>query len=361
MSGITVKKEVLDSLEGASQFILEGEGLAVTVTNFGATLVSLRVPDRAGVLEEVTLNYSADELVRRGGSNPYYGCTVGRVANRIAGGKFSLDGVEYSLAVNNGPNALHGGIKGFDKQLWVALVLPDGVAFTYVSVDGEEGYPGTLTATVTYRLLAGTGALRIDYEATTDAPTVVNLTNHTYFNLSGGLREDVRGHLLQLSCARYLPVDKSGIPTGELEATAGGPFDFASESALGLAIDGIGERETNSRLGVDHCFCVDGDGDGCSEGVAEGDERLRPMATLTHPGSGRRLTLSGTQPGVQVYTGNWLSLNAADAPHVQHNAVALETQGFPDAVNRPGLFPSVVLRPGETYSHTALFSFSVVA
>jgi len=357
-----VKKEVLDSLEGASQFVLEGEGLEVTVTNFGATLVSLRVPDRAGVLEEVTLNFSADELVRRGGSDPYYGCTAGRVANRIAGGKFSLDGVEYSLAMNNGPNALHGGIKGFDKQLWTAVVLPDGVAFTYVSVDGEEGYPGTLTATVTYRLLASTGALRIDYEATTDAPTVVNLTNHTYFNLSGGLREDVRGHVLQLSCARYLPVNESSIPTGELKATAGGPFDFTYGSALGPAIRGIGEAGADSRLGVDHCFCVDGygDRDGRSEGM-EGDERLKPMATLTHPGSGRRLTLSGTQPGVQVYTGNWLSLNAVDAPYVQHNAVALETQDFPDAVNRPGLFPSVVLRPGETYSHAALFAFSVVA
>jgi aldose 1-epimerase len=348
-------------------YTLSNGGLQCTLSSYGATLTSLKAPDRLGVLEEVTLCSQTREEPKL--NTGYFGCIAGRVANRIAQGSFEIDGKRYSLAVNNGVNALHGGKVGFDKQIWSSRAYMDqegvSVEFRLVSLDGDEGYPGTLTAAVTYTLESGAKQLRVEYKATVEgAATPVNLTNHAYWNLSGECRRPVtQGHRLQLSCSRYLPVDATQIPCGVEQEVVGTLFDFRA-GAPGADEDGgvlLGERipliDGCGQPGLDHCFCVDRDGEGVTDagaGESEGDEaRLWHMATLSEPESGRRLTLYGTQPGVQVYSANWLS---DAAPFTQHNALCLETQHYPDAVNQPA-FPSCVLRPGQTYRHGALFCF----
>jgi len=276
------------------------------------------------------------------------------VANRIAKGTFTLDGSEARLATNNGPNHLHGGVKGWDKVFWAARPYDSedgsaGVEFSYSSADGEEGYPGAVDATADYRLTPDNEVLMSFTAKVEGGATPIAMCNHTYWNLSGQLRRSIKEHHLQLACSHYLPVDATLVPTGEIAPVAGTPFDFTCEKLVGqdlAAVDGGGEA------GYDHCLCRAGPGGVPPEGLG-----LATIAVLRDAESGRKMTVTTTAPGVQLYTGNFLSKDAADAPHVQHNALCLETEEYPDAINRPGIFPSPVLCPGETYRHVAIHKF----
>lgn len=327
--------------------LTNSRGMVAQIMTYGATLIGLQVPDRAGKIEEVTLGFDTLDGYLKG--HPYFGSTVGRVANRIARGRFTLDGKEYKLATNNGPNALHGGVKGFDKVVWKAEEVPaqDGVAvkFTYTSPDGEEGYPGTLTATVTYTL-TNDNALRLDYTATTDKPTPVNLTNHAYFNLRGPQAEGILGHEVYLAADRYTPVNDTLIPTGEIKPVKGTPLDFTAPRTIGAR---IGEM-TNDPSGYDHNFVLN-----------SGGKSLALAARVHEPKSGRVMEMSTTEPGVQFYTGNFLDgtlTGKGGVVYKKHHGFCLEAQHFPDAVNQSS-FPSVILRPGETYRQTTVYKFSV--
>lgn len=331
-------------------FTLSREGApTVTVTTRGAYIVSILAPDREGKAVDVVLGYASSEGYI--GDTGYLGAVVGRYANRIAGGAFTLDGERYTLERNNGPNHLHGGPEGFHRKVWSARVAPgaggDALELTCVSPDGEEGYPGTLTATVIYSLTAD-GGLRLDYSATTDAPTVVNLTNHAYFNLAGEGSGDVLGHELQIEADAFTPVDETLIPTGELRSVEGTPLDFRQPVLLGARID---DPYPQVRIGggYDHNFVVRGP-------VGE----LRLAARVVEPRSGRVLEVLTTQPGVQLYSGNFLDgsiVGKSGRPYGKREGFCLETQHYPDSPNQP-LFPSVVLHPGETYEQTTVFRFS---
>ena len=332
-------------------FTLTREGApTVTVTSHGAYIVSILAADREGRTVDVVLGYG--DLAGYLGDTGYLGAVVGRYANRIAGGTFSLGGQHYTLARNNGPNALHGGPQGFHKKVWAARVVsgPDGdtLELSCVSPDGEEGYPGTLTATVVYSLTAD-GGLRLDYSATTDAPTVVNLTNHAYFNLAGEGSGDVLGHEMQLEADAFTPVDDTLIPTGELRPVEGTPFDFRTPVAIGARIDDP-HPQLQVGGGYDHNFVVRG---------TPGELRL--AARVYEPGSGRVLEVLATNPGVQVYTGNFLDGSIAGKSgraYEKRGGFCLETQHFPDSPNQP-TFPPVVLEPGGRYEQTTVFRFSV--
>lgn len=322
-------------------------GLRVKLISFGATLAELHVPDRRGELADVVLGFD-DESAYHTSDNQHFGCTTGRVANRIAGGKFTLDGVEYRLALNNGPNHLHGGTDhALDKADWHGEPWTDstsrGVRFRYVSPDGEEGYPGELTTTVNYAL-TDDGALRIEYEATTDRATPVNLTNHSYFNLAGHGTESVLQHELWVDADRYLPKDETGIPTGQLADVSGTPLDFRTPHALGQR---IGDFSGPQQDGYDHNLVLNGE---------VGVERL--VARLHEPASGRVMTVATDQPGMQLYTANfvWGQTCKQGRVYRKHSAVCLETQHFPDAPNQPH-FPSIILRPGEVYRHVCVYAF----
>ena len=321
-------------------------GLKAKVTSWGAGLVAMLVPDRTGELADVTLGF--DQLEGYLGRHPHFGVTTGRFANRIARGKFTLDGTAYSLATNAGANHLHGGLKGFDKRNWKAepLLHETAVRFTYTSPDGEEGYPGTLKVAVTYTL-TDENELRIDYEATTDAPTIVNLTNHAYWNLAGAGEGDVLGHELRLHASRFVAVDAASIPTGSIDPVAGGPMDF--QTAKPIAKDFA--KMNGAAGGYDHCFVIDH--------AKPGDLTL--AAEAYEPRSGRVMTISTTEPGVQFYTANHLdgSVTGKGGKTYQKNAgFCLETQHYPDAPNHPA-FPSTVLRPGQTLRTTTVHRFSV--
>jgi aldose 1-epimerase len=321
-------------------------GLAAKWISRGATLAELHVPDRNGRLDDVVLGFD-DEAGYASGDNQHFGCTTGRCANRIREGRFSLDGVDYQLAINNGPNHLHGGPeRGLDKVEWQGESLADGpgVRFTYSSPDGEESYPGNLDLTVIYRLTEENG-VRIEYEATTDRPTIVNLTNHSYFNLAGQGVESVFDHELWIDADRYTPSDELLLPTGEVAEVAGTPLDFREARTIGSRID---ELVKTSFGGYDHNFVLDG-----QVGT------LRKIAQVRHPESGRVMTIETDQPAVQLYTGNGLYGQAGKQgkAYARHSAFCLETQHYPDAPNQPS-FPSVVLRPGETYRHVCVYSFS---
>ncbi|MBT3278839.1 MAG: galactose mutarotase [Phycisphaerales bacterium] len=325
--------------------------VTVAVTDFGASLVYVLAPDRNGMLADVALGFSSlDEYLTNG---PYHGNTVGRVANRIAAGTFTLDGETYQLAVNNGPNSLHGGDVGFNKKLWTSHCGHGendgdvGVKFRYTSPAGEENYPGELSVEVMYTL-SKAGELRIDYTATADAPTICNLTNHTYWNLAGEASDStVCDHVLQLHCDTYTPGVEM-IPTGEI-APVEGPLDFRAPTRIGDLLPQLPVAE-GDMPGYDHNFVVNRDGEG-----------LAPAAKLTDPASGRTMEVLTTQPGIQVYTANWFDggeTGKGGVTYRQHYGVALETQHFPDSVNQPS-FPTIVLRPGETYRHTTVFKFAV--
>jgi aldose 1-epimerase len=322
--------------------------MEVRITNYGAIIVSIRTPDRAGQIGDVVLGF--DTLDGYLHNTPFFGAVVGRYGNRIAKGRFSLDGVEHTLATNDGENHLHGGVKGFDKAVWTASEAesPDGpsLQLEYVSADGEEGYPGTLTARVVYTLTAD-DTLRIEYSATTDKATVVNLTNHSYFNLSGS--GDILGDELMIAASRFTPVDAGLIPTGELRSVTGTPFDFTTPTAIGARIDADDEQ---IRLGggYDHNFVLDKE-----PGV------LGLAARVHDPASGRVLEVRTTEPGVQFYTGNFLDgtlTGKGGVAYPRRSGFCLETQHFPDSPNHPD-FPSTVLEPGQRYETTTVFAFSV--
>jgi aldose 1-epimerase len=323
---------------------------AVSVTNLGGHIVKVLAPDRAGRVADVTLGYR--DFAGYLGDTGYFGSLVGRYANRIAKGRFTLDGKTFTLAANNGPNSLHGGPTGFQKRVWTPKVVsgPEGDALelTYVSKDGEEGYPGTLTAKVVYSLRKD-GGLAIDYTATTDAPTVVNLTNHAYFNLAGEGEGTILGHEMQIEADAYTPVDATLIPTGKLQAVEATPFDFRQPVAIGARIDGPDEQ-LKAGGGYDHNFVLRG---------KKGELRL--AARVLEPKSGRVLEVLTTEPGVQFYSGNFLDgkvVGKSGKAYVRRGAFCLEAQHFPDSPNQPS-FPSVVLRPGETYRQTTVYRVTV--
>jgi aldose 1-epimerase len=316
--------------------------MEVKTLQWGATLISVRVPDAEGKMGEVTLGF--DEPARYLEPHPFFGSIAGRYANRIAKGRFTLDGKEYVLAPNNGPNHLHGGKRGFDKRVWWAEVIsPASVRYWYTSADDEEGYPGALQVSVTYTVTAA-NELRLDYEATTDEPTVLNLTNHAYWNLAG--EGDVLGEELSVNASRYTPVDAGLIPTGAILPVAGTPLDFTSPKRVGAEIAAFkGEGQPD---GYDHNFVLEGKAG-----------ELRLAAEMFDPKSGRVMRVQTTEPGVQLYTGNGLRgvTGRGGVKYAQHAGLCLETQHFPDSPNHPE-FPSVVLRPGETFRSTTIYAFS---
>jgi aldose 1-epimerase len=322
-------------------------GAIAKVITYGATLTELVVPDRGGKPANVVLGYDRLEPYLAG--VPYFGSTVGRVGNRIAKGRFTLDGKAYTLAVNNGPNHLHGGIKGFDKVVWKARALPGAAAsieFTYRSPDGEEGYPGTLDAAVVYTL-TDDNELRLEYTATTDKATPVNLTNHSYFNLAGDGSGDILGHVLTIAADEYTPVDEALIPTGELKAVKGTVFDFTAPTAIGARIAKV---PIAPPVGYDHNFVL-------RKADAAGAPRL--AARVVEPKTGRTMEVLTTEPGVQFYSGNFLDgtlKNRHGVPYGKHAAFCLETQHYPDSVNHPA-FPSTILAPGQTYRTTTVYRF----
>jgi aldose 1-epimerase len=319
-------------------------GLVVKLTNYGAIVVSVETPDRDGKLANITLGFDKlDGYLQR---HPYFGATVGRYCNRIAKGKFTLDGQEYTLAANNGENHLHGGVAGFDKQVWKAeeVKTDDGVGikFTRRSVDGEEGYPGNLDAVVTYTL-TNANELRMEFSATTDKATPCNLTNHNYWNLAGVGSGTNENHELQLESDKYLPVDDGLIPTGELADVKGTPLDFTSPHKIGERLKQIAADP----VGYDHCFVL-----------RSQDGSLALAARVKEPSSGRVMEIFTTQPGIQLYSGNFLDGSEGAGGFKQYGAFCLETQHYPDSPNQP-TFPTTILKPGETYKQTTVHKFSV--
>jgi aldose 1-epimerase len=324
-------------------------GAEAKITNYGATIVSLKVPDRRGRFEDVLLGYDTLEGYRQ--STFYMGPVIGRYANRIARGRFKLNGREYKLAVNNGENHLHGGLKGFDKVIWKARPMPtqSGAALelTYLSRDGEEGYPGNLSVRVLYTLTER-NELRIDYFATTDRDTIVNLTNHAYFNLAGQGSGDILKHNLLIYADHFTPADEKSIPTGELRSVAGTPFDFRRATPIGARIEQDDEQLKFGR-GYDHTFVING-----RAGT------LRRAAVASDPSSGRVLEVWTTEPGVQLYTGNYLESAMAGKggkTYGPRHGFCLETQHFPDSPNKPR-FPTTVLRRGGRFNSTTIYKFS---
>jgi aldose 1-epimerase len=322
-------------------------GMTAKIMTYGATLIELQVPDRDGKFADVVLGF--DNLEGYVAGHPFFGSTVGRCANRIAKGKFTLDGKEYTLATNNKPNHLHGGNKGFDKVVWKAEAVEGkpgdaSVRFNYFSKDGEEGYPGTLKAVVTYTLTVR-NELQIDYKATTDQATPVNLTNHSYFNLAGQGSGDILGHELMVAADRYTPTDATLIPTGKIEPVHDTPLDFRKPTPIGKR---IGEIKADP-VGYDHNFVMRGEG-----------KKLDLAARVLDPTSGRVMEVLTTEPGVQFYTGNFLdgkNKGKGGAVYKKHAGFCLETQHFPDSVNHAN-FPSVILKPGETYRSTTIYRFA---
>ena len=340
-----------DGEEASVYTLTNARGMEVRVTDWGGVVLSISVPDREGTVEDVTLGF--DTLAPyTTGESPYFGALVGRYGNRIAGGRFSLDGQTYTLATNNGPNHLHGGVRGFDKRLWTAEPFETdstaGLVLTRTSPDGEEGYPGALDVRVTYTL-TDDDALAFEYHATTDAATPVNLTQHTYFNLAGS-GGDVLGHELTLDAGAFTPVDSTLIPTGEVRPVVGTPFDFREPRAIGERI-GADDEQLRYGGGYDHNWVLDRDG----------EAGLVRAARLYDPSSGRAMEVWTTEPGVQFYSGNFLDgslTGRGGVAYAYRSGLALETQHFPDSPNQAA-FPSTVLRPGETYRSRTVYRFSV--
>ena len=338
-----------DGKEVSIYTLTNRKGAEARITNYGGIVVSLRVPDRKGQMDDVVLGFDTlDEYVA--GNPPYFGAIIGRYANRIALGRFKLNGVEYKLATNNDPNHLHGGVKGFDKVVWDARPLKTrtgaALELTYLSRDGEEGYPGNLRARVVYTL-TDTNDLRVDYTATTDKDTVVTLTHHGYFNLKGQGNGDILDHQLTLNASRFTPIDATSIPLGELRSVKGTPFDFTTRTAIGARIDQDDEQIKNGS-GYDHNYVING-----RNGV------LRRAAEAYEATTGRVMEVWTTEPGVQLYTGNFLTgLKGKDGKtYARRNGFCLETQHYPDSPNHPN-FPTTVLRRGGRLRSTTIYKFS---
>ena len=330
--------------------LTNSQGMRATITNYGGIVTSLWVPDHDGNLGDVVLGY--DNLDDYLASSPYFGAIVGRYGNRIAKGRFTLDGVEYQLAVNNGANHLHGGIKGFDKVVWDAEPYAEqnevGLRLRYLSVDGEEGYPGNLTVNVTYAL-TDDNELKIDYLTETDKATVANVTHHGYFNLAGHGAGDILGHWVMIDASRFTPVDEGLIPTGELRNVANTPMDFRTPFAIGERID-ADDEQIRYGGGYDHNWVLNGDAG-----------TLRLAARVSEPTMGRVMEVYTTEPGIQFYSGNFLdgsNVGKGGVPYVLRSGFCLETQHFPDSPNHPE-FPSTVLRPGDRYQSTTIYKFLI--
>ncbi|MFC2158524.1 aldose epimerase family protein [Acidobacteriota bacterium] len=347
-SKMDIKKEIFGTLADGREVeiytLINTRGIEARLMTYGATLVSLKVPDREGLLEDITLGF--DTLEGYPEVSPYFGAIVGRYGNRIAKGKFSLDGMEYTLAVNNGDNHLHGGNIGFDKKVWTAETFTEnnsvGIIFSGLSPDGEEGYPGNLQYSVTYTL-TDDNELKLEYEVVTDKATPLNLTHHTYWNLLGAGKGDVLGHELLLKADSYTPVDRGLIPTGEIRAVAGSAMDFTIPHP-------IGERIADVEGGYDHNFVL-----------TSGGGELTMAAQVYEPTSGRMLVIFTTEPGIQFYSGNFLDGSISGKrgnPVNKHFGFCLETQHFPDSPNQSD-FPSTILRPGEKYHSLTVHKFSV--
>ena len=343
--------KMADGVAVESVTLSNAKGTSIKLMTQGATIVNTMLPDRSGKIDDVSLGFdtAAEYLAKPS----YFGASIGRYANRIAKGKFSLDGKEYTLAAQNNGQALHGGLKGFDKRMWKIDSVTSGatasVTMSYTSADGEEGYPGTLKATVTYSL-SDANEFTITYGATTDKPTIVNLTNHNFWNLAGlSSGRSVEGQMLTIHASRFTPVDKVLIPTGQLQPVDGTPFDFRKASAIGPRVRDARNPQVVIGRGVDHNYVIDG---------AAGT--MRPAVTVADPVSGRVMELSIQAPGVQVYTGNFLDGTVSGKGHVYRmtDAIALEPQVFPDTPNHPA-FGTARLNPGQTYRNSFVYKFSV--
>jgi aldose 1-epimerase len=338
--------------EAVERFTLtSASGVTISVLSFGGVIQSILVPDRTGALADVTLGY--DTLTGYEKDKSYLGALVGRYANRIRAGRFSLDGRDYTLAQNAGGNHLHGGMRGFNKAVWSVEPLDNGgdvgLVLRHVSRDGDEGYPGTLRVQVTYRLTP-IGELAIDFSATTDAATPVNLTQHAYFNLAGSGSGDILGHVLELNASRFTPVDATLIPTGELRSVRGTPFDFSTPETVGARID-ADDEQLRLAGGYDHNFVLD----------RAAASELSLAARLSDPVSGRGIDIHTTEPGIQFYTGNFLDgtvMGKSGVPHRYRSGLALETQHFPNSPNEPA-FPSTILRPGAEHRSRTVYHFVV--
>ncbi len=338
-----------DGKEVTRYTLVNANGVEMSVINYGGIITSIKTADKQGKFADVVLGY--DSLSSYLKSSPYFGALVGRYGNRIAKGKFTLDGTSYKLAVNNNENHLHGGLKGFDKVFWNIEVLPDSASLklTYTSADGEEGYPGNLNTEVVYTL-TDANELNIDYKATTDKKTVINLTQHTYFNLTGDANQDILNHQLMLEAPQYLPVDKTLIPTNELRSVTGTPFDFNVLTTIGSRI-AQSDEQLKFGLGYDHCWVLKP-----SDGKA-----VRKVAELYEPNSGRVVEVLTTEPGIQFYSGNFLDgtlIGKGGVAYKYRSGLCLETQHYPDSPNKAS-FPSVLLNPGDTYTTSTVYKFFV--
>lgn len=331
--------------------LVNGLGMEVRAMSYGAIIQSIQVPDARGVMGDVVLGYDSPAGYVK--NSPYFGAVVGRYGNRIAKGHFRLGDAVFTLPINNGPNSLHGGLKGFDKQVWTAEQVrtdsSNGVAFTLVSPDGDQGYPGNLTARVTYTLMNARNELVIDYEGSADKPTPVNLTNHSYFNLAGAGNGSILDQVLTLQADSMTPVDATLIPTGAITPVTGTPFDFRTPTPIGSRIDAK-DPQIHNGGGYDHNFVINRTGPG-----------LVHFAHVSDPSSGRTLDVSTTEPGVQFYTGNFLDgtiTGKGGKVYHRRDAFCLETQHYPDSPNHAN-FPSTILRPGSVYKSRTVFSFGV--
>ncbi len=341
-----------DGREAKIYTLTNEDGAFVKITNYGGIITSIMVPDVAGKLGDVCLGYSTvGEYVTN--KSPYFGALIGRYGNRIAKGRFKLDGVNYTLAVNNGPNALHGGLIGFDKVIWNAspVMSSDGnptLTLTYTSENGEEGYPGTLKVQAIYSWLPQ-NVLRLAFTATTDKDTPINLTNHCYFNLAGAGNGNILEHEVMINSKLFVPVDETLIPSGKIEPVAGSPFDFSQFKPIGRDIAAENEQLKHGN-GYDHCFIID-----------KPMGQLGVMAKILEPTTRRTLTISSTEPGLQFYSGNFLdgsNVGKGGRPYIFRGAFAMEPEHYPDSPNQPG-FPSTILKPGQNYTHLMSFSFGV--